>query len=267
MRLLWIPVVGIAFVMGCTSSSNTPDSSNTPEQPSDSPGWDGKVQQWGTLRDVMHGKILDGQVRLSDVTDQPHIFGIGAPDKLRGEILIADSVTWVAHVRNGEHIESRRSDSPQESAVFLAVAQVPRWTEVRLGRDVSAKEFDDFIQTTIHQAGLGELETVPFLIEGRFSSLKLHVLNGQCPFADVKVKIEGAGPPHRTTLNDVQGLLVGFYSDKGAGRITHHWTRTHVHAVVGTEEERTSLRSVPTGHVDAVSLKAGTIIRVPAGSS
>ena len=89
------------------------------------------------------------------------------------------------------------------------------------------------------------------------SKENLHVLNGQCPFADVNVKIPGAGPPHRTTLNDVQGLLVGFYAENGAGRITHHSTRTHVHALVGTGDGRVA------GHVDAVALKAGTIVRVP----
>ena len=238
------------FAVGCTSSE-------TSEKPSHSPGWDGKVQQWGTLREVMHGKIMDGQVHLSEVTDQPHLYGIGAPDKLHGEILIADSATWVAKFRDGNRIETRRS-SPQDSAVFLAVSQVPRWTDVTLDQDVSADEFDDLIQKTLRQAGLDKLETVPFVVEGQFSSLKLHVLNGQCPFAEVKVKIEGAGPPHRTTLNNVKGLLVGFYADKGTGRITHHWTRTHAHALVGTEDDRVA------GHVDAVALKAGTVIRVPA---
>lgn len=235
-----------AVAVGCTS----------PETP-DSPSWDGTVQQWGTLRGVMHGEIMDGQVRLSDVTGKPHIYGIGAPDGLRGEILVSDSVAWVAEVHDGDQIETRQSDSSEYSAVFLAVAQVPQWTTVRLERDVSADEFDDFVQKTINDAGLNKLETVPFVIDGYFSALELHVLNGQCPFAKVETQRQGSSPPYRTTLDDAQGLLVGFYSDTGAGRITHHWTRTHVHALVGQDERRIG------GHVDAVALKAGTFIRVP----
>jgi alpha-acetolactate decarboxylase len=204
----------------------------------------------------MHGEVMDGQVRLADATDKPHVFGIGAPDKLQGEILIVDSVAWVAKIRDGNRIEVRKG-SPEDSAVLLAITQVPRWTEVTVTQDISADEFDDCIQKTISQAGLDKLETVPFVIEGQFSSLDLHVLNGECPFAKVKGKIEGAGPPHRKTLNDVQGQLVGFYAENGAGRITHHSTHTHVHALVGTEEERGA------GHVDAVALKAGTAVRVP----
>jgi alpha-acetolactate decarboxylase len=248
MRVFWTPFV-VLFAFGCTSSE-------TPEKPSDSPGWDGKVQQWGTLREVMHGEIMDGQVRLSDVTGKSHVFGIGAPDKLQGEILIADSVAWVAKVQDGNRIVTQRS-SPEDSAVLLAISQVPRWTGVTVDQDVSVEEFDDFIQKTINQTGLDKLETIPFVIEGQFSSLNLHVLNGQCPFAEVGVKLEGAGPPHRTMLNDVQGLLVGFYAENGAGRITHHSTRTHVHALVGTGDNRVA------GHVDTVALKAGTVIRVP----
>ncbi len=228
----------------------------TPEKPSDSPGWDGKVQQWGTLREVMHGEAMDGQVRLSEAIDKPHVYGIGAPDKLHGEILIADSVAWVATVEEGERIETRPSGTT-DSAVLLAISQVPKWNTVTLDDDVSAEEFDDFIQNTLRRAGLDNLETIPFVIEGKFSSLDLHVLNGQCPFAEVAVEIKGAGPPLGTKLNDVTGLLVGFYADNGAGRITHHWTRTHVHALVGPTYNRV------VGHVDAVSMKSGTIIRVP----
>lgn len=252
MQSFWTAALFIVLLAGCSSSEPL-----DPEKPSDSPAWDGKVQQWGTLREVMHGEVMDGQVRLSEVTDKPHVFGIGASDKLQGEILIADSVAWMVKVQEGDRIETRQSDSPKDSAAFLAISQVTEWTETSVDQDVSAEEFDDFIQKTISQAGLDELETVPFVIEGRFPNVELHVLHGQCPFAEVKVEIEGAGPPYRTMLNDVQGLLVGFYSDTGAGRITHHWTRTHVHALVGPSVKRVA------GHVDAVALKAGTIIRLP----
>lgn len=249
MRLLWGFAV-MFLAVGCTSSE-TPDS----------PSWDGTVQQWGTLKEVMHGEIMDGQVHLSEMTGKPHIFGIGAPDGLRGEILIADSVAWVATVQNGDRIVTQQSDSTKDSAVFLAVAQVPKWTSVRLERDVSADEFDDFVQKTISDAGLDRLETVPFVIDGSFSALELHVLNGQCPFAEVEAQREDSSPPCRTKLDEAQGLLVGFYAKKGAGRITHHWTRTHVHALVGKDEKRI------VGHVDAAAVKAGTVIRVPKYSS
>lgn len=249
MRLVWIPLIPLALAIGCTSPK-------MPETELESAGWDGSVEQWGTLREVMHGEIMDGQVRLSEVTENPHVVGIGAPDKLQGEILIADSEAWVAQVLDGGRIETRRS-SPEDSAVFLAIAQVPRWTEVSVDRDVSDEGFDDFVQTTLREAGLDNLETVPFVIEGQFSSLKLHVLNGQCPFAEVESDIEGAGPPHRTTLTDAEGLLVGFYAGEGAGRITHHWNRTHVHALVGDGDDRVA------GHVDEVALTTGTTIRLP----
>ena len=161
-NLLWgFVVMFLPVTLGCTSSM-------TPEKQFDSPDWDGTVQQWGTLREVMHGEIMDGHADLSEVTGKPHVYGIGAPDGLRGEILIADSVAWVAKVQDGDQIETRQSDSPKDSAVFLAVAQVPRWTDVNVDKDVSSEEFDDFIQKTINHAGLDKTETVPFVIEGRF---------------------------------------------------------------------------------------------------
>ncbi|MEX0702295.1 MAG: acetolactate decarboxylase [Planctomycetales bacterium] len=253
MRFVRVLVVVVALAVGCTSSA-------VPEAESDSAGWDGTIRQWGTLRDVMHGEVMEGQVRLAEVTDESDVVGIGAPHRLQGEIVITDGAAWVAEVRQGNRIETRRS-VPRDSAVFLAVARVPRWTEVKLERDVSADAFDEFIGSAIDRAGLGGMDTVPFLVEGVFPSLHLHVLNGQCPFAEIEVEQPGTGPPHRMTLNDARGLLVGFYSETGAGRITHHGSRTHAHALVGPEDGRV------VGHVDAVTLKAGTIIRVPADRS
>ena len=226
----------------------------------DRPAWNGKVQQWATLREVMHGTVMEGQVRLSEVIGKRHIYGIGAPDKLQGEILIADSEVWIAKIQDGNHVETRQTDGTKETAVFLAVSQVPNWSEVTLDRDVSAEEFDEFMQQTLSRAGLQELETVPFVIEGKFPSVDLHVLNGQCPFGEAKSDLEGAGPPHRASLKDARGLLVGFYSESGAGRITHHWTRTHVHALLDTEAKNRM-----AGHVDAVSLQSGTVVRIPDG--
>ena len=88
MRLFWISAA-MLFATGCTSSM-------IPEKASDSPDWNGKVQQWGALREVMHGEVMDGQVRLSEAIEKPHVCGIGAPGKLHGEIVITDSVAWVA---------------------------------------------------------------------------------------------------------------------------------------------------------------------------
>jgi len=222
------------------------------------PAWSGKIQQWGTLREVMHGTTMEGQVRLSKVMDTPHVYGIGAPAKLRGEIVIADGEAWIAEIRDSDRIDTRQTDGSDDSAVFLAVAQVPSWLEVRVNRDVAADEFDDFLRETLRSAGLEDSDTVPFVVEGRFPSLDLHVLNGQCPFAEEKSKVEGAGPPHRKSYKHAAGLLVGFYSEHGAGRITHHWTRTHVHALLETEANDRAV-----GHVDAVTLKSGTIVRLP----
>lgn len=222
------------------------------------PPWNGKVQQWGTLREVMHGMVTEGQVRLSEVINKPHVYGIGAPDKLQGEILLADSKAWIATIQDGDHIGIRQADGSGDTAVFLAVSQVPKWLEVTVDRDISAEKFDDFIRETLSRTGLDQVETVPFVIEGQFASVDLHVLNGQCPFAEAESEIEGSGPPHRESIQNARGLLVGFYSETGAGRITHHWTRTHVHALLGSEGERVG------GHVDAVALKAGTVVRVPA---
>ena len=210
----------------------------------------------GALREVMHGTIFDGRVEVSKVGGRRHVFGIGARDKLRGEILVFDGAVWVAEVDEKDRISVRKASS-SDKAVFLAIARVPQWVAVRIDHDIPADQFDRFIEQAVKRHGLGMVETVPFTIEGSFAELKLHVLNGECPFAEVKSKVPGAGPPHRETLGAVQGKMVGFYAEDGAGRITHHSTRTHVHVLAKKGKQNV------LGHVDETMIKAGSILRLP----
>ena len=53
------------------------------------------------------------------------------------------------------------------------------------------------------------------------------------------------------------GTLIGFYATGREGEMTHHGTRTHIHAVL-VHKGRTI-----TGHVERVSVAAGAALRVP----
>lgn len=44
------------------------------------------------------------------------------------------------------------------------------------------------------------------------------IFSKHCATTEVESEIEEAGPPHRTSVKDAEGLLVGFYSVQGAGQ-------------------------------------------------
>ena len=85
----------------------------------------------------------------------------------------------------------------------------------------------------------------------------MHIINGECPTVGSGQSRAGASPePYRAAHEVAYGTLVGFYAEGQAGVLTHHDSRTHVHAMLAGEQPL-------MGHVDAVDLKAGAVVRVP----
>lgn len=202
------------------------------------PSWDGTVERWGTLREVLRDGDTSGKVRLDAVEGS---VGVGAMEGLAGEITLVGGRIWIA--RPNEPVSS--TPRPDDRAAFLAVADVPAWSE-----PISVGPIDlDALEARIAELAQGR-ETVPFMVEGEFVELEAHVLNGTCPFAaDPALRSE----PFRFHHERVRGRLVGFFTTLPAGTLTHHGTRLHAHALL---DDGSAM-----GHVDRAVI-AGTL-RVP----
>ena len=231
--------LSVALLGGCASRS-----------------WNGKVRMWGTLRGVLHDGDTTSKVRLSEATN-PHSVGIGAPEGLDGEIVVLDGETWVAEA--GEHDEAvtRHPAPPDTKATFLAMATVPRWVELRTDGRLSLDGLAKEVRAAAERNGLDTKAAFPFVVEGRFSTIKLHILNGRCPFAQPRATDYAAHEPVRVQADDARGVLVGFYYDGKPGVLTHAGKTLHVHAILKDGQHT-------MGHVEAVSVEAGAVIRVPA---
>lgn len=218
--------------------------------------WNGNVQTWGTLRGVLHDGDTSGKVRLEDVAG-PHGVGIGAPEGLAGEIVVLDGKTWVTRADGRGGTQTQHPAPPNATAAFLVIATVPRWVDQRTDNRRSLSELEQAVRDAATTIGLNPASPFPFLVEGRFSTIEMHVLNGQCPFTQSKGNDDPTHDPIRTRTDDVKGVLVGFYSDGPPGTLTHAGTRVHIHALVQGERQ-------VVGHVDAVTVEPGAEIRLPA---
>jgi len=231
--------LSVALMDGCASRS-----------------WNGKVQMWGTLRGVLHDGDTAGKVRLLDAT-KPHSVGIGAPEGLAGEIVVLDGETWVAQADARGRAETHHPAPSDATATFLAMASVPRWVDLHTDGRLSLDGIEHSVRAAAEKNGLDTKAPFPFVVEGRFSTVKLHILNGRCPFAQPKATDYAAHEPVRVQADSARGVLVGFYYDGKPGLLTHAGKKLHVHAVL--QDERHTV-----GHVEAVSVEAGAVIRVPA---
>ncbi len=207
------------------------------------PAWNGEVSRWGTLREVLRDGDTRGRVRLDGLTGRG-LVGVGALRDLEGEVTVVEGRVWVA--RPDERGEIAAALSDDDEAAFLAVADVPRWSEHRTEgpSDLPA------IESRLAALADGR-ETVPFVVEGELRELDAHVLNGACPFAADPAR---RGEPVRFHREGVRGRLVGFFTTLPAGTLTHHGTRLHVHVILD--------EGAITGHVDDAVID-GTL-RVPA---
>lgn len=231
--------LSVASLCGCVSRS-----------------WNGEVEMWGTLRGVLRDGDTAGKIRLSEAT-RPHCVGIGAPEGLAGEIVVIDGESWVAKADPQGRMETQHPAAPETMATFLAVATVPMWFDQPTKIELSLDELEEAVRVAAENSGLDTTSPFPFIVEGRFTAINLHILNGRCPFAQPNGDDDPAHDPIRIQTNDAQGVLVGFFHDGPPGILTHAGTKLHVHALLKDEQHT-------VGHVDALSVAAGAVIRVPA---
>lgn len=215
--------------------------------------WNGDVETWGTLRGVLHVGDTSGKIRLKDVAG-PHRVGIGTPERLAGEIVILDGDVWVSQSGDQRVPQTRHPAPPDTTATFLAVATVPRWINNRTNEGLSIDELEKTVRAAAVKNGLNPASPFPFLVEGRFSDIRLHILNGQCPFAQRRVENDPAHLPIRIQTSNANGILVGFYDEGPPGFLTHAGTHIHLHALL--QDDRHTV-----GHVEAVSVETDAAIR------
>ncbi len=234
--VLW-PAIAITLGFGCTQ-----------------PKWDGRIHQWGAMREVLDEGLTQARVRVEEVTHSAHSYAVGALEGLAGEVTVLDGEVWISRVEPGSdsarRIETRANDTDAKAALLTA-AYVPAWRTVSIDRDLPQAELDEFLKSAAASHALGANTTFPFMIEGDFAEVRLHVVNKGCPMS-----AGDATEPYRATLRSVRGLLLGFYSAEPPGVFTHHGSNTHLHVLIKHPEPI-------TGHVDAVTIGAGSKLRLP----
>ena len=108
-----------------------------------------------------------------------------------------------------------------------------------------------FILTEAAASGIDTKAPFPFLLEGRYFDLDWHVVNG--------LRASGGDHDVYDRIYEQQagnaGLIVGFYSADIQGVFTHPGESWHLHLVIALEGK--------AGHVDAVSVRGGTILKLP----
>jgi hypothetical protein len=249
-KVFFAPLIVLAF--GGWLSGSLANASET---------WDGAIVQYGSMREAIGQQQDQGRVRLGALLEREHLFAVAALAELRGEITIVDGHPIVTRANTAGTFENLPPEQVGDAqATMLAGAYVPRWREISLPVAMSQLALESFIAARAERAGLDSALPFPFQIEGTLTDLRLHVINGACPIHARMNRIELA-PEQQPAVQEaaaVDGKLIGVFARDAVGRLTHPATAIHSHVVL-----RQPSGEEITGHVEAVGVAAGAVLRLP----
>ncbi len=215
----------------------------------------GEVQVHGALRAMFHQGQTGTMVTLDTLLPNPDLYAVGAITDLSGEITIIAGKTYLSWPDEDGTSRTKAVERPETGATLLVSTEVAAWQSVVSEKAIPLDKLGDAIMALAAGAGLDVDQRIPFLLEGVFTDLQWHVVDGS--------RLTGGGGSHQDhlaasvqhKLDSSQAILFGFYSKGDMGVFTHMGSRTHVHCVVE--------KPLSTGHVDHVVIPAGAIIRFP----
>ena len=211
------------------------------------------ITHYGHFKKMIHMKKIDGVVNLQEAFDVTNVFAVGATAQGTAEITVIDSRVWLDYGADG--LGNAKGTVPaDEEAVLLVRAQVKEWLVVKVPADMNISEMQVFILAQAESHNININAPFPFLLEGGFYDVDWHVLNGT-KAASGGHKQGGIFKKITEHRDQTGGTVIGFYSAASQGVFTHPGESWHLHIVFEKEEK--------AGHLDAVSVKQGTLLKLP----
>ncbi|MCH8837298.1 MAG: acetolactate decarboxylase [Candidatus Marinimicrobia bacterium] len=243
-RVMWQLVLGCLLVAGCSKVSDQ----NPVEKA-------GNVNIYGTLQRMMHDNRTAAVVQLDQLLPSDQLFGLGALSELRGEITILGGQTVLSYSAGDDSIHAVLVTESEEGAALLVTAKVVTWKPTTTPGEIIFEKLDERIAELAARAGVDTDLPFPFMVLGRVTGLKYHVVDGERLAKGSHSREEHLAAAIKRSLPNTTITLLGFYSEHHQGIFTHQGSKTHIHC----------FRDDPpvSGHVDDVTLPAGTIIMFP----
>ena len=198
----------------------------------------------GAMRNVMHKGEVSGVIDLDTIKNKTHLYGLGPLEGLAGEILVIDGKGYKSTVDSAATMQV--TETFEMKAPFFVYANVDTWSEANLPDSVSTlADLDRYLDLAAKDLP-GQF---CFRLTATIERSTIHIVN--LPLGS---KVSSPEEAHLGQVNyelvnaDVE--LVGFFSKKHKGVLTHHDTNIHVHLITTDKEMM--------GHLDKLKLQSGT---------
>jgi alpha-acetolactate decarboxylase len=212
------------------------------------------------MHEVVGEQQHQGRIALGTLMKKPGFVGVAALEGLRGEVTILDGEVVVTEVTPAGRLAPAKAPRERQAALLVG-AYVEGWRQQALPGPVAADRFDDAVEAAAKAAGIPTDRPFPFIIEGEFTDVRFHVINGACPIRArmKKETLPADKAPFEGELQRVSGKVVGVFAKDAVGKITHPATKTHAHLLYRDPEGNRWL----TGHLEKVAVGGQARIRFP----
>lgn len=209
------------------------------------------VEAIGTLRQIMHEGDISAKVDLETLTNRPYLYGLGAAENLKGEILIWKGEAYLTTVA-GSGLATY--DGFRKKASLLVYSEVEKWDSIVLPATISElNDLENFVIESATKANIDTTVAFPFLIKGQPATLNWHVIDWD-PNDTVHTHEKHKKSGMRSGWKNMPTEVLGFYGPE-PGIFTHMNSKLHLHAT--TPDRRL------VAHLDDVVGIAGMTLFLP----
>jgi len=218
-----------------------------------------EIVQFGKMREALAEGKSQARVTLSELTQKPHFYGVGAMEGLSGEVAVIDGEIIATQAKSPQEF-SDKADTKSTKATYFVGDYVPKWQTIKTNKAMTMKEIETFIADTAAQKGIPTQEPFMFKIEGKAETADTHVIRGACPMHARMKKIElpESQKPFEAKLKAENVVIVGVFAKDRVGDLTHPATDIHAHIIFTDSAKRKR-----NGHAEDFVLAKGSLVSIP----
>jgi acetolactate decarboxylase len=187
-----------------------------------------RVNVVGEVKKVLHEGDIQGRITLGEIAPE-HLYALGVAEKLDGDITVIDGKSVIA--KAGRRGEIHISHATSLKAPLLIYATVAAWREIKIPARVKSRAgLEAFVASQLKRAERKVI--VPFLLKAKFTKIRFNIAR---PVSERSFRRRRQNLA-RFVLNDVEGQVVGFYSSRQQGIVSHMDSFLHAHFVSNDEK-------------------------------
>lgn len=184
------------------------------------------VESAGTLRQIMQEGDISAKIDLQTLSGKPNLYGLGAAEGLKGEIMIWQGDAYQTTVA-GSGLATY--DGFRKKASLLVYSEVSSWDSIPLPPEIDdLKTLEGFLVQAATDLGIDTKHPFPFLLKGQPAIVSWHVIDWDANDTEhTHAKHQQAGM--RSGWKNTPIEIIGFYGPT-PGIFTHHGSHIHLHA-------------------------------------